>query len=123
MGRKRSYSNLGKDEKRFKKRYMPDHFKKDSFLRFHNFKQKELSVEEYTTDFDHHMTRCDIVEPKEQMITCYLGGLRVEINDVVQLQTCWTYNIVCKLAMKVEKQLKKRHSSKFRSYNRKGVSN
>ena len=37
------------------------------------------------------------------MITCYLGGLHVEINDVVQLQTYWTYNIVCKLAMKVEK--------------------
>ena len=74
-------------------------------------------MEEHTTDFDHHMTRCDIVEPKEQMITCYLGGLRVEINDVVQLQTYWTYNDVCKLAMKVEKQLKERRSSSLQSYN------
>ena len=41
------------------------------------------------------------------MIAHYLGGLRVEISDAVQLQTCWTYNIVCKLAMKVEKQLRR----------------
>ena len=41
------------------------------------------------------------------MKACFLGGLHVEIIDVVQLQTCWTYNIVCKLAMKVEKQLRR----------------
>ena len=51
------------------------------------------------------------------MIARYLGGLFVEISDVVQLQTYWTYNDVCKLAMKVEKQLKERHSSSLQSYN------
>jgi len=43
-------------KREIKKKYMLDHFKQDSFLRFHNFKQKELSVEEYTIDFDHLMT-------------------------------------------------------------------
>ena len=37
------------------------------------------------------------------MIARYLGGLCVELSDVVQLQSYWTYNDVCKLAMKVEK--------------------
>ena len=57
------------------------------------------------------------------MIAHYLGGLCVELSDVVQLQTYWTYNDVCKLAMKVEKQLKERRGSSFRSYNQEGVSN
>ena len=92
-------------------------------MTFHNFKQKELFVEEYTTEFDHLMIWCDIVEPKEQMIAYYLGGLCVELSDVVQLQTYWTYNDVCKLSMKVEKQLKERHGSNFQSYNWEGVSN
>ena len=57
------------------------------------------------------------------MIAHYLGRLRVELSDVVQLQTYWTYNDVCKLAMKVEKQLKERRGNNFQSYNREGISN
>jgi hypothetical protein len=77
-------------------------------MKFHNFKQKELSVEEYTTKFDHLMIRCDVVEQEEQMIARYLGGLHVEISDVVQLQPYRTYNDVRKLAMKVEKATKRK---------------
>ena len=44
-------------------------------------------MEEYIAKFDLLMTRCDIVEPKEQMIAYYLGGLCVELSDVVHLQT------------------------------------
>ena len=76
-----------KMKRELKKKYLPDHFKQNAFLRFHNFKKKELSVEEYISKFDLLMTRCDIVEPKEQMIAYYLGGLCVELSDVVQLQT------------------------------------
>ena len=47
------------------------------------------------------------------MIAHYLDGLRAEISDMVQLQPYWTCNYVCKLAMKVEKQLKERRGSSF----------
>ncbi len=69
------------------------------------------------------MICCDVVEKEEQMIARHLGGLRVEISDVVQLQLYWTYNDVCKLAMNVEKQLKEKHGNSFRSFTRDGVSN
>ena len=52
-------------------------------------------MEEYTTEFDHLMTRCDIVELQEQMIARYFGGLCVKLSNVVQLQTYWTYKDVC----------------------------
>jgi hypothetical protein len=42
-------------------------------------------VEEYIAEFDHSMMRCDIVEPEEQMVARYLGGLHLEINNIVQL--------------------------------------
>jgi hypothetical protein len=93
-----------KMKKALKKKYLLDHYSQDVFLKFHNFRQNELSVEEYTAKFDHSMMRCDIVEPEEQMVARYLGGLRYEISNVVQLQPYWTYNDVCKLALKVEKQ-------------------
>lgn len=50
--------------------------------------------------------RCDVVEEDEQTTARYLGGLRSEISDVVRLQQYWTYDDVCHLALKVEKQLK-----------------
>ncbi|KAM4081479.1 hypothetical protein ACJW30_11G095600 [Castanea mollissima] len=99
-----------KMKRELRRKYFPNHYKQDAFMKFNNFKQKELAMEEYKSEFDHLMIRCDIVEPGEQMIACYVGGLHAELNDVVQLQSCWTYNDVCKLAMKVEKQLKERQS-------------
>ena len=75
-------------KRELRRKYFPDHYKQDAFMKFHNFKQKELSVEEYTSEFDHLMIRCDIVEPEEQMIARYLGGLHAKLSDVVQLQPC-----------------------------------
>ena len=66
-------------KKELKRKYLPEHYKQDAFMKFHNFKQRELSVEEYTAEFDHLMICCDVVEQEEQMIARYLGGLRVEI--------------------------------------------
>ncbi|XP_047326853.1 uncharacterized protein LOC124930564 [Impatiens glandulifera] len=68
--------------------------------------------------------RCDVLEPEEQTIARFLGGLRYEIGNVVQLQKYLTYNDVCQLALKVEKQQKKsshfggRFSSGGGAYNR-----
>lgn len=47
-------------------------------------------------------------EEEEHVIARFLGALRPEISDVVHLQQYWTYTDVCRLALKVEKQLKSR---------------
>ncbi|KAM0004285.1 putative nucleotidyltransferase, Ribonuclease H [Helianthus debilis subsp. tardiflorus] len=48
--------------------------------------------------------RCDVDEDDEQVIARFLGGLRPEIGDVVQLQQFWSFDDVCLLAKRVEKQ-------------------
>ena len=55
------------------------------------------------------------MEPKEQTIARYLGGLKYEIAKVVQLQLYCSLNDVSKLALKVEKQQKFEKSSQYRS--------
>nr|XP_028965045.1 uncharacterized protein LOC114827423 [Malus domestica] len=94
-----------------KKKFLPENYRQDSFLKFHNFKQKDLSVEEYTTEFDKLQMLCDIVESEEQTIARYLGGLHLEIGNIVQLQPYWSYNDVEKLALKVERHIKERRGS------------
>ena len=69
-------------------------------------------MEEYTAEFNHLITKCDVAEPKKQTIARYLGGLRWEIGNIVQLQLYWTYNDVVKLAIKVEKQQMEAHGSR-----------
>ena len=64
-----------KMKKELRKKFLPEHYRQDAFLKSHNFRQKELSVEEYTTEFDHLKMRCDVSELKEQTIARYLRGL------------------------------------------------
>ncbi|CAL9121038.1 unnamed protein product [Musa textilis] len=57
--------------------------------------------------------RCDVPEVPEQTVTRFLGGMNREIADMVELQPYWSFEDICKLAIKVEKQLKgKRFSSR-----------
>ena len=51
-----------KMKRELKRKYLPDHYKQDAFMKFHNFKRRELFVEEYTVEFDHLMICCDVVE-------------------------------------------------------------
>ena len=53
---------------------MPDNYRQDVFLKFHNIKQKELSVEEYTFQFDHLMLKGDLMKLEEKTIARCLGG-------------------------------------------------
>ncbi|KAH7682941.1 Zinc finger CCHC-type protein [Dioscorea alata] len=89
----------------------------------HNLKQNDLSVEAYTAEFDYLMIKCDVVEPQEQTIARFLGGLRTEIGHMVQLQPYWTYSDVCKLAMRVERQIKETQGSGFRPLSKEGSFN
>ena len=75
-------------------------------MKFHNFKQFDLSVDDYTREFEYLMLKCDVVEPKKQTIARYLGGLKKEIAEVIKLQWYWTFNDVRKLALIVEQQRK-----------------
>nr|GEW05586.1 hypothetical protein [Tanacetum cinerariifolium] len=49
---------------------------------------------------------CDVDEKVEQVISRFLGALQPHIADVVHLQQYLTYEDVCRLALKVEKQQK-----------------
>ncbi|KAK9210956.1 hypothetical protein WN943_000329 [Citrus x changshan-huyou] len=96
-----------KMKKELKRKFLPNNYRQDIYLKFHNFRQRELSVEEdYTAEFDNLMMKCDLVEAEEHTIARYLGGLKPEIGNVVQLQPYWTYSDVSRLALKVEKQQK-----------------
>ena len=71
-------------------------------MKFHNLNQFNLSIEDYTREFEYLMLKRDIHEPEEQTIVRFLGGLKKELANAVRLQPYWTFHDVRKLALQVE---------------------
>ncbi|KAJ0550590.1 putative nucleotidyltransferase, Ribonuclease H [Helianthus annuus] len=101
---KRKVDTWEKMKKLLKAKFLPANHRQDSYLDYHNCKQGTLSVEEFIMEFEKLRMRCGIDEEEEQVIARFLGGLRADISDIVQLQPYWSFDDVCRLAHRVEKQ-------------------
>ncbi|GKC81728.1 reverse transcriptase domain-containing protein [Tanacetum coccineum] len=95
-----------KMKKLMKAKFLPENHRQEAFLDYHNLSQRNMTVEEVINEFDKLRMRCDVVEEEEQVVARFLGVLKPEIADIVSLQPYWTYTDVCRLALKVEKQIK-----------------
>ena len=93
-------------KRELKRNYLPSTYRQDVFMKIYNLRQKTMSVEEYTMEFDDLMLKSELEEPDEHSIARYLGGLNFKIASVVNLQTYYSLNDVMKLALKVERQIK-----------------
>ncbi|GJT81167.1 reverse transcriptase domain-containing protein [Tanacetum coccineum] len=68
-----------------KAKFLPENHHQEAFLDYHYLSQQNMTVEEVIIEFDKIRMRCDVVEEEEQ-----------------------TYTDVCRLALKVEKQIKEK---------------
>ncbi|XP_020673723.2 uncharacterized protein LOC110093239 [Dendrobium catenatum] len=93
-----------KMKKELQRKYIPEVYKQDLFLRLMQLQQQQMTVEEYVAEFEQISLKCDLAEPEEHTIARFLGGLQPAISNVVQLQPYWTFQDVVNLALKVEKQ-------------------
>ena len=93
-----------KMKRELKRRFVSKNYRQDNYAKLYNFKQYNLSVEDYIREFEYLMLRCDIKEPEEQNIVRFLGGLKRELADAIRLQPFWTFNDVRKLAITIEHQ-------------------
>lgn len=93
-----------KMKRELKRRFLSENYRQENYMKFYNFKQYNLTVEEYIREFEYLMLKCDIKEPEEQTIARFLGGLKREIADAVRLQPFWSFNDVRKLAITIEQQ-------------------
>ena len=73
-------------KKEMKMRYLPTNYHQDIYLKFHNFKQEDLSVEEYSTKFVNLIIKGYLQEVEEICIAYYIVVLRYDIARVIFLQ-------------------------------------
>ncbi|XP_071713543.1 uncharacterized protein [Rutidosis leptorrhynchoides] len=105
--RKSKVETWDKMKKLMRDKFLPENHRQDAFVTYHHLRQQSMSVEEFIHEFDKQRMRCDVDEPEEQTIARFLSNLKPEIADVVTLQPYWTCTDVCRLALKVEKQLQR----------------
>ncbi|KAD4983107.1 hypothetical protein E3N88_19778 [Mikania micrantha] len=75
----------GKMKKCLRSNFLPHNYQRLMYQRLQNLKQGTKSVDDYTTEFYQLIARNDIQEPEEQLVARYIGGLRVQIMDFVNL--------------------------------------
>ena len=109
---KKKIQTWGKMKKELKRKYLPFNYRQDIYLKIQNFKQRDLSVEEYSTKFVNLIIKGDLQEAEEICIAHhYIAGLRSGVARVIFLQPCNSLQDVMKLALKVG--TKKKYGNSF----------
>jgi len=83
--RKTKIRTWEKMKTKLKARFLPPTYVQDYYSQLHNLNQGNLSVEEYTRQFQKLVIKCDLQEPEEQTIVRYLAGLDPRYSNVVEL--------------------------------------
>ena len=62
---KKKIETWEKMKKELKRKYLPFHYCQDIFLKIQNLKQQNLTVEEYSAEFENLMIKGDLQEAEE----------------------------------------------------------
>ncbi|GKB12789.1 putative reverse transcriptase domain-containing protein [Tanacetum coccineum] len=77
--------NWQKMKKCMRAKCIPCNYQRQMYQRLQNLKHGSKSVEDYTTEFYQLIARNDIQETEDQLVSRYIGGLRVQIMDSVNM--------------------------------------
>jgi hypothetical protein len=87
-------------------RFVPPSYRRDLRKKLQRFDQGNMSVQEYYQELQKGMLRCGVVEDQEDQIVRFYGGLRREIQDIVDYKEYHSIQRLFQLAMLAEKELK-----------------
>ena len=95
-----------------RRRFIPSHYYRDLYQHLQGLTQRSKSVEEYHKEMEIAMIRANVEEDREATMARFLQGLNTEIANVVELQHYVELEDMVHMAMKVERQLKRKGSTR-----------
>nr|GEY91372.1 putative reverse transcriptase domain-containing protein [Tanacetum cinerariifolium] len=93
--------------------FIPHNYQRLMYPWLQNLKQGSKSVEDYTTEFYQLIARNDIQESEDQLVSRYIGGLRVQIMDSVNMFDPMTLSDAFQRALAFEKHNRRVVSSSY----------
>ncbi|GJR74757.1 putative nucleotidyltransferase, ribonuclease H [Tanacetum coccineum] len=109
--RKPRVTSWRKMKKLLRENFIPHNYQRLMYQRLQNLKQGTKFVEDYTTEFYQLIARNDIQETNDQLVSRYIGGLRVQIMDFVNMFDPATLSDAYQRALAFEKQNRRVGSS------------
>ncbi|XP_040967920.1 uncharacterized protein [Gossypium hirsutum] len=99
-----------------RRRFIPSYYHRELYQKLQNLTQGTKSVEDYYKEMEIAMIRADVQEDREATMARFLAGLNREIANIVELQHYVEIVDMVHMAIKVEKQIKKKGSARGYSY-------
>jgi hypothetical protein len=96
-------------------RFVPPSYRCDLRKKLQCFDQGDMPVQAYYQELQKGMLRCGIVEDHKDQIVRFYGGLRREIQDIVDYKEYHSIQRLFQLAMLAEKELQGYQSSSVRA--------
>jgi hypothetical protein len=93
-----------------RRRFVPKHYYRDLYLKLQGLNQGYKIVDEYHKEMEIAMIRANVVENREATMARFFNRLNRDIANVVELQHYVELEDVVRMAMKVERQLRKGHA-------------
>ena len=95
---------------------MPLNYAKLLYQQLQNLRQGNRSVDDYTTQFHWLVAHNNLTETEEQHVSHYIGGLRSQFQDQLNLLDPYSVSEAHQQALQLEKQFSRRaNDSSFRS--------
>jgi len=101
---------LGGDESLNERRFVPNNYYRNLYLKLQGLNQGYKTVDEYHKEMEIAMIRANVVEDREATMARFLNGLNRDIANVVELQHYMELEDMVHMATKVERQLRKGHA-------------
>ncbi|RDX82895.1 hypothetical protein CR513_36259, partial [Mucuna pruriens] len=98
-----------------RRRFVSNHYHSDLHRKLQCLTQGFMSMQNYYKEMKIAMTRANVKEDREATKARFIGGLKKEIDDVVELQHYMEIEDLLHKAIQVERQLKSKSSSQFAS--------
>ncbi|CAL2249473.1 unnamed protein product [Prunus armeniaca] len=93
---------------KLRKQFLPADYTMELYEQFHNLKQRDMSVEEYTSEFNNLSIRVGLNETNEQMTSRYLSGLNQTIRDKMGVVRLFNLEDARQYALMAERRLSRR---------------
>ncbi|KAB5511963.1 hypothetical protein DKX38_028991 [Salix brachista] len=86
------------------------HYTRTLYQRLQNLTQGSRSVDDYTTEFYELVSRDAIAEDKESRVARYIGGLRIQFQDVLNMFEILSVSDAHQRAVQLDRQLARRNT-------------
>ena len=78
------------------------------YQQLHNLRQGTQSIDEYTREFYQLVTRVDLADSEDQLVSRYIGGMRQQFQDTLNLFDPISVSKTHQRALHLEKTMNRR---------------